>query len=1162
MVFIIAASAMVAPLTIGPGLAHASGTPSASEQNWLPPTPEYWPVVTGEQSTPAQEITQGATWQTEKYQTTSGAQDAQVMNVDLTDPNIRLGMVEAGNELIDPADETISSMANRTGAVAGVNADFFAIHGTGQPEGMVVQNGVLESSPVASWPWDLEVLTSGQIQMVTETFTGTATDTTSGATQPMAGVNRTDQSGLTLVTPFLGAATISASTVATAAVSNGTLTVTSVATGQTSLPQVPSGQELLMAQSGTAAATWLQGVAVGDTVTVSEHLAPFDLDQVQTAVSGGDYLLQNGQMAVPVTGGGENNQLNPSMGVGVTKDGKHLIIAVFNGLETEDKAIGVTRPQFAQWMLQQGAYNSIEFDSGGSAEMVARLPGQQQVSVLNTPSDGQERDVANGLFLYSTETAPAPAASATVNQGNTMNVLAGSTEPLTAFATDAEGNPASTPVSVSVTPAKLATVQGSGADMTLTAGSQAGQGWLVVQAGNVQSREPLTVAQAPASLSLSPAQPDLSNSGTQQFTLTGTSAGALPGNAGGPLTMSAQDATWSVSPSSLGTISPDGLFTAAADGGGLATVTATADGVSATASVAVGSVTQLVDPMTDVSAFSIIDKFMDVFPRNVPSPGVSSISDGSISASTVSRLPTDTGSIDIHYDFKPASTVYHTNIYPNDPSHDVIGANASGQLPTAYSFWIKTVPAFPGKLPAPAAFYVTSGYYDSANAPLDFNVQPALTEDWQEITVPLPTTTRFPIELNYINMVNIDPTQEYTGDMYVADLEADYSPRPLTAPPYVPIPDNPSWLQYVHTPADFGPGGVTVADFDDSHLMANNTGSTGTVVTQKINSDIQALPANAAPNMLQVNGDLTDTGSAADLQYGFQTLQSFGLPFHDAVGNHEISQGANPQNDNWTALFGPTHYSYTDGDANFIVTDSANGGLNASDPFQVPDEEQYAWMANQLTLNTSKVVFLVTHMPPYDPHVVNNSHFGDPYEAEQFEQLAANYQATHPQVHVILLFGHARGVSEQLLNPLGQNDPNGLPNFVVADAGASAAGYTPVDQGGFYNYALFHILPNGDVQFAIQPVLDSIAITTPQASLSAGGTEQLTATGTTPTGNDLDPLQVPIADPASHLWSSSDKQVATVDPSTGMLTAVKPGTATITVEAGGVTATTTVTVTS
>jgi hypothetical protein len=277
-------------------------------------------------------------------QTVGGAQDARVMNVDLTNPNVRLDAVEAGDKLIDPADETISSMATRTGAVAGVNSDFFAINATGQPNGMLVRGGVLEASPVASLPQDLEVLKNGQVRTATETFTGTATDTVSGSTQPFVAVNRIDQTGLTAVTAFLGKVTIGASTIATATVGDdGTLTITSVKTSQTALAQVPAGQEYLIARRGTAASTWLQTMPVGHAVTLSERLAPHDIDQLQAAVSGGAYLVQNGQMAVPVTGGGENNVLEPSIGIGVSQDGTHAIIAVFDGRASENKAVGVTR---------------------------------------------------------------------------------------------------------------------------------------------------------------------------------------------------------------------------------------------------------------------------------------------------------------------------------------------------------------------------------------------------------------------------------------------------------------------------------------------------------------------------------------------------------------------------------------------------------------------------------------------------------------------------------------------------------------------------------------------------------------------------------------------------------------------------------------------------
>jgi uncharacterized protein YjdB len=55
--------------------------------------------------------------------------------------------------------------------------------------------------------------------------------------------------------------------------------------------------------------------------------------------------------------------------------------------------------------------------------------------------------------------------------------------------------------------------------------------------------------------------------------------------------------------------------------------------------------------------------------------------------------------------------------------------------------------------------------------------------------------------------------------------------------------------------------------------------------------------------------------------------------------------------------------------------------------------------------------------------------------------------------------------------------------------------------------------------------------------------------------------QVPVTDPASHVWSSSDPRVASVDPSTGVLTARSAGTATISVLAGGIHGSLTITVT-
>jgi hypothetical protein len=57
-------------------------------------------------------------------------------------------------------------------------------------------------------------------------------------------------------------------------------------------------------------------------------------------------------------------------------------------------------------MRRLGVTDAMALDSGGSVTLVAREPGQQNVTVQNRPSDNDgERWVSDGLFLYSS--APA-----------------------------------------------------------------------------------------------------------------------------------------------------------------------------------------------------------------------------------------------------------------------------------------------------------------------------------------------------------------------------------------------------------------------------------------------------------------------------------------------------------------------------------------------------------------------------------------------------------------------------------------------------------------------------------------------------------------------------------------------------------------------------------
>jgi PGF-pre-PGF domain-containing protein len=87
---------------------------------------------------------------------------------------------------------------------------------------------------------------------------------------------------------------------------------------------------------------------------------------------------------------------------------------------------------------------------------------------------------------------------------------------------------------------------------------------------------------------------------------------------------------------------------------------------------------------------------------------------------------------------------------------------------------------------------------------------------------------------------------------------------------------------------------------------------------------------------------------------------------------------------------------------------------------------------------------------------------------------------------------------------------------------------------------------------AEDPVLTSIEITPPGATIGIDGTEVFTATA-------LDQFGVEMTDGVEITWSSSDESVGTID-QTGLFTALAAGTTTITAKSGEITTTATVTV--
>jgi len=133
------------------------------------------------------------------------------------------------------------------------------------------------------------------------------------------------------------------------------------------------------------------------------YAAESDLAGVEDAVAGmgrrgskpGTLLVENGQDR-GATAQVSPAERHPRTAAGVSRDGRTLLLLVVDGRQP-GWSIGATLPELAQMMLGAGAWNAVNLDGGGSTAMWHREPGATAGHVLNRPSDGHVRPVANHL---------------------------------------------------------------------------------------------------------------------------------------------------------------------------------------------------------------------------------------------------------------------------------------------------------------------------------------------------------------------------------------------------------------------------------------------------------------------------------------------------------------------------------------------------------------------------------------------------------------------------------------------------------------------------------------------------------------------------------------------------------------------------------------------
>ncbi len=200
--------------------------------------------------------------------------------------DVRVGSVLAANAL-ESHGETIGSMARRTGAVAGINGDYFDIGNTNRPQNIVISGGALLQLPYKRFA--IAITRDGLPHIAEFSFSGQLE--IDQRMMPLDGIDRMPppNGGLSLLTPEYGRVRPSDNvTLVSLAPLDGTpplarYRVTGVADN---LSAQPPGYYVAIGPNDYGV---VDVPDVDATVTASGDLAPLGLDSIVAAIGGGPH---------------------------------------------------------------------------------------------------------------------------------------------------------------------------------------------------------------------------------------------------------------------------------------------------------------------------------------------------------------------------------------------------------------------------------------------------------------------------------------------------------------------------------------------------------------------------------------------------------------------------------------------------------------------------------------------------------------------------------------------------------------------------------------------------------------------------------------------------------------------------------------------------------
>jgi hypothetical protein len=322
------------------------------------------------------------------------------------------------------ADEWKSSTVRKTAldfeeknpgwiVVAAVNGDFFDINATYQPTSTFVQNGDIYKrdtvhevigftgprthiwgKPTSNSYMSLKVLDGNNVTSNT----------------PISKVNQDpEDSGITLLTTdFKGTVDLTGYTVYVGSYTVNRKTpkgyfvrgsITGTDTTMTEISQVPTGQFYLVTKDADYAELLVKGTTLKCEYELSGEFAGVKnvMGTRYQIIKEGDVQFQGKQTKETHSDYEFINNAHPRTVLGYKQDGS-AILMVIDGRHPGYQRNGVSLFEAGELLRLAGALEGYNLDGGGSSTLVVRNE-EGELEVINTPSDGGERNIGNAVLF-------------------------------------------------------------------------------------------------------------------------------------------------------------------------------------------------------------------------------------------------------------------------------------------------------------------------------------------------------------------------------------------------------------------------------------------------------------------------------------------------------------------------------------------------------------------------------------------------------------------------------------------------------------------------------------------------------------------------------------------------------------------------------------------